>query len=336
MSETPLRIGILGTGNMSAGHAKRLAAMDGVRLVALCDVSEKAPQALIERSLEGYDPLPAIYTDQATMYAAANLDAVVIVTPHNLHFEHGMRALDAGCHIYMEKPMVIDSGDARTLAARVAETGKILVIGYNTPCSPEFAFIRDAIREQRLGKLELVTGYLAQNWMKGTAGTWRQIREIAGGGQAYDSGAHLFNSLVWTVESPIEEVYAMLDNKGTPVDINSVTCVRFANGVMANITVSGNCPSMNGFTSFIFENGRIDTNGWYSGWIKVFEGREEITDRIELGEKTNPLQNFLAAIRGTEEPRTNPINGIHQSQLMDAVYESARLNRPVRPADLAQ
>src|SRR5690606_36599686 len=112
--------------------------------------------------------VPSCHTDPAEMYAQAKQDAVFIATPHTLHFEQAMQALDAGCHIFMEKPMVTQADHAHILAANVKATGKIFVVGYNTPCSPAFQWIREQIRKQRFGKLELANGYLTQNWMKFT------------------------------------------------------------------------------------------------------------------------------------------------------------------------
>ncbi len=124
------------------------------------------------------------------MYTELHPDAVLISTPHTLHFAQGMQALEAGCHIYMEKPMVTSLEHAYRLADQVRESGKILVIGYNTPCSPEFYYVRQLIREKTFGNLEMVSGYLSQ----GSAAGKRQMAAesaLSGGGQAYDSGAHL-------------------------------------------------------------------------------------------------------------------------------------------------
>ena len=74
--------------------------------------------------------------------------------------------------------------------------------------SPNFYYTREIIRSGEFGKLELVIGYITQGWKGGTTGTWRQDPKLSGGGQAYDSGAHLLNSLCWAVESKVAEVYA--------------------------------------------------------------------------------------------------------------------------------
>src|SRR5262249_34874362 len=161
-------------GGMAGAHARRLKGNSDARIVGLADVDEPRVQAFIDRHLADYAPKPAIFTDAARMYSEAKPDAVVIATPHTLHFDHGMQALGAGCHVLMEKPMVTDAGQAHRLAAEVEKRGKVFVIGYNTPCTPEFRYLRNLVRNRELGRLETVTGWLAQNWRRGTKGTWRQ------------------------------------------------------------------------------------------------------------------------------------------------------------------
>lgn len=328
-----VRVGFLGTGGFMGAHARRIKEIPDAELVALCDVSDAQIKTFIARNLADLPTPPATFTDPAKMYREAKLDAVFIATPHTLHFRHGMDALDAGCHVYMEKPMVTSLDDAYTLADKARAAGKILVVGYNSPCSPEFTYLRQIIESGELGKLELVSGYLAQGWMKATVGTWRQDPKLSGGGQAYDSGAHLLNSLCWSVASDVEEVFAYVDNHGTAVDINSVFVIKFANGVMASITIGGNCPSDKGPLCYIFDGGRVEIDGWGGNWIEVWRGRDKVKYppiRPEMGYAT-PTHNFIDAILGRAEPRTSPRNGIIQSQLMDAIYESARTGRPARP-----
>jgi predicted dehydrogenase len=264
------------------------------------------------------------------MYRVARPDAVIIATPHTAHFEQGMQALTAGCHVLMEKPMVTSAAQAHALAEKVRGSGKVFIIGYNTPCTPHFLYVRDVIRKQTFGKLEMVSGYLAQNWLRYTGGTWRQNPDLSGGGEVYDSGAHLLNSLCWSVESNVQEVFAWLDRKGLAVDVNSCIGVRFENGVTASLIINGNCPVDHGALSFFFENGKIDVDGWYAKWIRCWHGQHEVQPDLSGG-ATVPSDNFIDAILGRDEPRTSPANGIVHSELVDAVYESARTGLPARP-----
>ena len=242
-----IRLAMIGCGGNSSGHARRMNGNPDVQIVGTCDVNTDIANGYIDRNLSDLTPRPGAYADIAEMLKETEPDAVVISTPHTLHFEQGMQALSAGCHVLMEKPMVTSAEDAYTLAEKVEETGLILTIGYNTPCSGNFYYIRESIRNGEFGTLELVTGYITQNWKRATTGAWRQNPKLSGGGQAYDSGAHLLNSLCWAVEAKVEEVYAYTDNMDTDVDINSSINIKFENGVFASMVISGNCPSPGGY-----------------------------------------------------------------------------------------
>lgn len=329
-----IKVAFLGTGGISAKHARVYVSHPDTQIVGGCDVTTDQVNGLWKRVYpEGTDPAtyPPAFTDAAQMYAKAKPDAVVICTPHTLHYEHGMQALDHGCHVLMEKPMVTSAAHAYTLAEKVKKSGKVLIVGYNTPCSPELAYIRDAIQTKRLGELELISGFLVQGWMKATAGSWRHDPALSGGGQAYDSGAHLMATLCWTVNNPIAEVFAFVDNKGTRVDINSSINIRFENGVMASIAVGGNCPSSGAYLTYAFTNGRINVDGWNATWMEVYEGREKVKYPLVPGKQLQPADNFIDAILRRDTPRTSPENGIIHSELMDTIYESARTGKPARP-----
>ena len=329
-----IRLAMIGCGGNSAAHAKRMNANPDVLIVGACDVSTEIAEGYVQSNLADLDPPPAAFDDIGQMLAEVTPDAVLISTPHTLHFEQGMQALEAGCHVFMEKPMVTDVEDARTIARKVEETGKVFVVGYNTACSGKLWYVRDCIRNKTLGNLELVTGYITQDWLRLTAGAWRQQVALSGGGQAYDSGAHLLNSLCWSLESNVSAVNCFLDNHGTEVDINSTISIRFESGVLAGMVVSGNCPSPGGtHMAFIFDDGRIELDGWSASWIRVWKGAEPVADLslIDQMDAGTPDDNFIDAVLGRAEPRTSARNGIIQCQLMDAIYESARSGQVARP-----
>lgn len=326
-----LNIAILGCGGISRRHILPLIDHKDATIVALCDVSEESIHARLADCYGNHADKPATYTDAAMMYAEQKLDGVIINTPHTLHFEQGMTAMNHGCHVLMEKPMVTSADHARQIADKAEQSGKVFCIGYNTPCTPEFYYLREQIRKNALGKLELICGWLTQGWRKATVGLWRQVPELSGGGQAYDSGAHLLNSICWSVESSIAEVHAFIDNVGTPVDINSSINIRFENGVFAAIAVGGNCPAGSSHLTYAFDNGRVDIDGWGGSWINVYKGSEKVKYPPITGPQLNVTDNWLDAILGRDEPRTTPRNGIIQSQLMDLIYESAKTGQPAKP-----
>jgi predicted dehydrogenase len=328
-----LKIVLLGCGGMMGAHVNRLKQMSEVEIIGLCDVNMEILKKFVEHNIINTSYKPKLFTNALEMYNVCKPDAVFISTPHTQHYQQGIQALDAGCHVFMEKPMVTKLEEAYKLDEKVKNTGKILVVGYNSSCSPEFNYLRNIIRNKTLGKLELVSGHLSQDWLRFTIGTWRQNPVLSGGGQAYDSGAHIFNSLCWSVESDIEEVFSYVDNHGTPVDINSVSSIKFTNGVLANITIGGNCPGGSSFMGFFFDEGHVEIDGWGGSFINVWKGPDKLKYPLitpEMG-AISPDHNFIDAILGRVEALTTVKNGVVQSQLMECFYESQRTGQPAKP-----
>ena len=322
----PLKVALLGCGGIQKKHVTTLQKRDDATIVAMCDVNDAAIGSLIERAAIPADEAADIarFTDAAAMYAAAKPDVVSICTPHTLHFEQGMQALDAGAHVLMEKPMVTAAPDARTLADKVRQTGLKLLVAYNTPNSPRFQLARQMIRDGELGSLELISAWISQNWMRGTTGKWRQQPELSGGGMAYDSGAHVLNSLCWLVEQPIDRVFSFTDNVGSPVEINSTSNIRFQSGVLATVTIGGNCARAGAGMMLLFDNGRMELDPWNAQYLRVWRGKDgPMEEPTPEGTEAAPMDNLLDAIHGKAKLAAGVDTGIIHSDLMDAIYASA-------------
>jgi predicted dehydrogenase len=111
-----IRIGAVGAGNILNKHVKQLAGSSEAGIVAVTDLNDESVAAAIEKYFPGQEI--GGYTDATEMYAKENLDAVIIASPHTLHYGQAVQALDAGCHVFLEKPMTTSSVDAKALAAK--------------------------------------------------------------------------------------------------------------------------------------------------------------------------------------------------------------------------
>lgn len=330
-----VRVALLGCGNIANKHSIAARTIPEMEIVGLCDIRKEAFGELHAKGLSHLKKLPPTFTDAPAMYAKTKPDAVIICTPHTLHYDQCVTALDHDLHILVEKPMVTRLSDALDLEKRVERSGKVLSVGFNTPCTIEFQKLRDIVRSETYGKLRTVSMYLSQPWYQHTAGTWRQDPKLSGGGQLYDSGAHPLNSLTWTVESDIAEVHAFVDRLDRKVDINGTLNIRFANGVLASVAINGESPE-GCFASFMFERGKVDIDPWMARWMKIEEWTGGYTARTikypEMPYKDSaPTPNFIDTILGRATPGTTARNGVIHSQLMDAIYDSARTGLPAKP-----
>ena len=91
-----VQVGIIGCGGISGRHAHRLKGNSNVQIVSVCDINTEITKNYIENNLKEIEPRPEAYDDLGQMLSKTKPDAVVIATPHVLHFQQGMQALDAG------------------------------------------------------------------------------------------------------------------------------------------------------------------------------------------------------------------------------------------------
>jgi len=327
-----IRLGIIGCSGFVQYHLRPMATVvPEFQIVALCDIVRE--HAEHHRKLYCPRRRVPIYLDYRDMLKNEKLDAIIVSTPHTLHFRHAYDALGAGCHVMIEKPMVTSSKDARRLVDRAEKNRRALLVAIQGTYTDTFAYARKALAEKEFGELQLVTGVLAQGWKDGTVGKWRQEPKLSGGGQLYDSCAHVLSAMVYLVNSPVREVFCWADNKGTKVDINAVTCMKFANGAMANVTSGGNCNSWKSHLTLQCKQAKIEISPHGGDFSISGSGVKKEIKKLPRGWKVptvSPSRNFADVILGKAEPRCGGAVGIFLADLMDAIYESVRTGKPVK------
>ncbi len=266
--------------------------------------------------------LEGTFAGHQEMLAAVPLDGVVIVSPHAYHFRQAMDAIDAGCHVLVEKPMVIRTEDARTLIDHARERQRVVSVAFPGPFSREFQYIRDVIARGDLGDISLVTGVCAQPWIAFTADTWRAQPELSGGGNLYDSGAHMFNAMLYLTGLAATDVFAFTNNKGHAVEISASVSLRFTKGALGSAVVSGDASVFEQGIYIQGTRGSIKTS-IYGGSLQHWDGEDLVQDPA-LPTTTSLQQNFIDCIHGRATTPSPPLLGLRQARLMDAIYESAR------------
>ena len=144
-----LRIGLLGCGRIGQVHARSIKALDGAQVVAVADAVPATAQALAETS-------GAEVRDVGAILTAADVDAVIIGTPTDSHFEQIMGAAKGGKAIFCEKPVDMSVDNIRTCMEAVSAAGVPFMTGFNRRFDPNFAALRARIRAGDIGAVELV------------------------------------------------------------------------------------------------------------------------------------------------------------------------------------
>lgn len=323
-----VRIGIIGCGGIAGGHIKRL--LDyGAEIPALVDTVE----ANMDRHVENNPGLSGArkFSDYTEMLRSVELDAVQINTPHVYHFQQIMDSLDAGLHVLTEKPMVCSVDQAHKVIAKSEQAGKVLLISYQRHYQPQFRYIKQQIEGGMIGKVTAIAALQGQNWLKGTANTWRQKMELSCGGQLNDSGSHLLDILLWTTGLAVDQVMSYIDNRGAEVDINSATTIRFTNGAVGTITVIGDCPVWWEDFTVWGENGVIFSR---NGQLTIALAGEKPFEPTDLPEGSDPDRNFLDVMAGKGVNQTPPVCGLRGIELCQAAWQSADLGRAVSVSEL--
>ena len=159
-----LRIGIVGWGFMGKMHFRCYKSDTNVEVTAICDADAKQLQnsSGVAGNISGAeDDLDlsniSLYSDLSKMLAEEKLDALSIASPTFLHASQTMEALNAGVHVFCEKPMALNSGDCREMTEVAKQSGKTLQIGHCIRFWPEYVQAKEIIDSQKYGKVLAAT-----------------------------------------------------------------------------------------------------------------------------------------------------------------------------------
>ena len=327
-----IRLAIIGCGGFVRYHCKGIRQnCPEYQVVGLCDIIPERAVKLRDEFFKEDDP--RLFTDYRKMLAALKPDAVHVSTPHTLHFRHAFDSLKSGAHVMIDKPMVTNATLARKLV-KLAKSKKLACqVAVQGTHTDTFSYAKKLMNDGTMGKPQLITGVLAQNWMRFCKGLWRQDPKLSGGGQLYDSCAHVITAMVYLMNSPIREVFCWTDNVSAPVDINSVAVIKFANGAMGTITCGGNCAAWKSHIIVQGEKAMLEVSAHGGDFKVVSDKLKEPITTTPKGWKipsVSPIRNFADVILGKAEPRCPATLGIIMADLMDALYASAAKNRPVK------
>jgi predicted dehydrogenase len=322
---TAARVGFIGLGMMAREHARDILDHGG-RIVAVCEPSATAyglAEILFqERSL----PLPPNEPDWQRFVEtyADQLDAVVIVTPHVLHFAQAAACMEAGLDVILEKPMVMTAAEAEALIETRDRTGRTLMVAFQGTASTRGTEARRLLRSGELGQILNISAVVWQDWASNTAGSWRQEPEAAGGGFMFDTGAHLLNTVADLAGEDFIDVAAWQADDDYPVDVRTVVMGRLASGALATMNGCGRAiPSLGSEIRF-FTTKAILRTGIYGELLELQrEGRRRFR-RIPAETPGSVWQRFVH-VRAGEAPNPNPAEvGLRMARLWDAIRLSAQ------------
>lgn len=348
-----LRIGIIGIGSWAlSNHVSGIARRDDAVLVAACRKGA-AELELIQREHD----IPLVTEDYRELLAA-DLDAVIVASPHTLHYEHARAALDRGLHVLCEKPLALHAEQAWDLVRAAADNAVQLMVPLGWNLRPYLAQAREFAAE--LGTIEHVVVQMAsptRGLFTGTGAytgssdllapdprTWADP-QVAGGGYGYGQLTHALGLALNLVPLRAQEVSAQVANREAAVDLFDAVSVRFDNGATGVVSGAGTVPAPLGW--------QLDVRVFGDRGMLLLDlevGRERIvlhtTDGqtrggpLESGagdyDASNAVDVFVEVATGRRPNVESPGElSARVTELLDGAYRSAAQGGPVRVAATA-
>lgn len=319
VAEAKIRLSIVGCGRAARIHASRLLALPEVTLVGCVDANEETARALAELALSGGQGEVRVYTDHREMLAASAPEVVAIFTPHRSHYRLAVDALQAGCHVFIEKPLSTNPQEAADIVNLARSRGKRLGVGHQYRLRPSLMEARRRILGGSIGAVRLLAATMTAPWQAAHSGpedSWRMDPRISGGGVLSDTGEHLLDALPWLTGRKALEAAAFLSNASPGLEVVAAAIVRFEGEMLANVGISGVSP-VERFEIAIYGEG---------GWIRATEaaletcGPEGEIESIALGESGVSVDaDFFQAVREGRDPCCSGEDALETVRLLEAI-----------------
>ena len=193
-----LKVGIIGCGGIANGkHMPALKKLKEVEMVAFCDIDiEKAQKAAEEFGIAD----AAVYTDYVELLKDETIDVIHVCTPNKSHADITVTALEAGKHVMCEKPMAKTSADAKRMLDAAERTGKKLTIGYQNRFRDDSTYLYKTCKRGDLGDIYFAKAHAIRRRAVPTWGVFLNEEE-QGGGPLIDIGTHALDLTLWMMNN---------------------------------------------------------------------------------------------------------------------------------------
>lgn len=340
-----VRIGIVGLGNMGTAHAQQLLAgkVGRLELTAVADIN-----------VEKLARVPQVkgFTSADAMMASGLIDAILIATPHYDHTTIGIKALKAGLHVMVEKPISVHRADAERLIAAYTNKKQVFAAMFNQRTDHYYIKIRDLIQSGELGEIRRVN-WIITNWFRTAAyyasGGWRATWGGEGGGVLLNQCPHNLDLFQWMFGMPTKVRAYCAFGKYHDIEVeDDVTAYcEFKNGATGVfITSTGEAPGTNRLEitgergRLVYEDDKItylrneQEMSAFSNTTTQSFARPEAWDVTIPARDHGPqhngiLQNFTDAILDGAPLISPAVEGIHSVELANAMLLSAWTDKTV-------
>jgi predicted dehydrogenase len=333
-----LGVGILGTGWVSGEYIRAFEANDETEVCAILSRDRTRAEAKIaEHRLvrcTAYERLEDLLADPA-------VKVVAICTPHHLHVSQAVAAAQAGKHLVLEKPVALDPAGLAEVRDAVRRAGVKTVVSFVLRWNPLFETIRALLDDSTIGRLF----YGEVDYLHGIGPwygqyVWNVKRQI-GGSSLLTAGCHAVDGLRWFARRRPVEVFAYSNTSagnalGYEYDPNSVTLVKFDDGIIGKIASSVECVMPYVFNIVLLgdqgsiRNNQVFARKWVGqrGWATIPTVLPDSGD-VTHHPFRDEVDHFVTCILENRESHANLEDAVVTHEICFASELSAREKRPV-------
>lgn len=192
-----LRSAIVGTGYIAEFHARAIQQVRGVELVAVCD-----PNLSRAETFAATWKIPHAFASLPDMLGERGIDCIHVLTPPDQHFELAKLGLQAGVHVFLEKPMCTSVSEADELVRLAQQYGLSLGISHNFLFTHAFEQLRKLIQSNTLGPIDQITFNHFYELAQIRLGPFNSWMLRSPGNVVLETGPHLISALLEIVENP--------------------------------------------------------------------------------------------------------------------------------------
>ncbi|MGN6645279.1 MAG: Gfo/Idh/MocA family protein [Cytophaga sp.] len=269
-----------------------------------------------------------------------DVDVVYIILPNCMHAEFTIRSAKAGKHVLCEKPMANTVAECEQMIKACEDAKRKLMIAYRIQYEPNNTEIKKMVREETYGKVKSIVAVNGQNI--GDPSQWRLNKKLAGGGSLPDVGIYCLNTIRFLIGEEPVEVYAQITTDTADPRFKEVEDV-----VNFQLTFPGGLRAMCG-TSYSHHQSRnyrvyaeraffgMDPAFAYGGLQMHRSFAQDESEIYETPKRTAKNQFALEidhmsdCVRTDKKPFTPGEEGLQDMKIIEALYLSARENRPVQ------
>ncbi len=320
----PLRVAVAGCGRMGRLHCERILADGRSEAVALYDVE----RAFAEDLRNGPAPHAAICPRFEDLLTFPGIDAAVICTPTQLHFEQAAAFLERGVPVLCEKPLARRRAEILELASIAQRTRMLLSVAYQRRRWATYRALRQLVGSGEFGAVRAVMSHNIENWQQTIGGTWRDDPQSNPGGFIGDAGSHKIDAVFFVTGLKPKQVFARCDTCGSHVEITGSISALLDGDVPLTMDFVGHAQHFNEMLAIHCERGDLTLREG-----EIWIGRGGHAERFGLTQPDcNPVVAFLDSLLSGADNFAPAECALPVFDFTEAVFESARSGRSIAVA----